>query len=172
MTRIKLVGSCVLFVLVCAAVGRTQETKVAMIPVSYDGLKQEVLKQRGKVVLVDFWASWCLPCKKGFPHVMELHGKYAKEGFVVLTVSTDVPTEEEPVAAANAFLKKSNAPFRHLLLNEAPERWSKTLNFTTIPCYYLFDRSGKWVRFGGDTSGKGIDFEALEKSIKQMLTEK
>jgi hypothetical protein len=47
-----------LFAVVCAAAGQTQEKQPDMIPVKYDGLKQEVLKQRGKVLIVDFWAGW------------------------------------------------------------------------------------------------------------------
>jgi hypothetical protein len=42
----------------CTTIGQTQDKKIEMIPVKYDGLKQEVLKQRGKVVVVDFWAGY------------------------------------------------------------------------------------------------------------------
>ena len=57
MTPMKIGASLGMFVVLFAAVGLAQETKNEMIPVTYDGLKQEVLKQRGKVLILDFWAG-------------------------------------------------------------------------------------------------------------------
>jgi len=57
MMRIKILTSLGVLVALCAAPGQTPGKKIEMIPVKYDGLKQEILKQRGKVVVVDFWNS-------------------------------------------------------------------------------------------------------------------
>jgi hypothetical protein len=57
MTRIKILASLGMLAVLCAAIGQTQEKKVEVTPVKYDGLKQEVLKHRGKVLVVDFWAG-------------------------------------------------------------------------------------------------------------------
>lgn len=57
MNRIRMLAATGLFAAICAGAGHTQEKKIEMIPVKYDGLKQEVLKHRGKVLVVDFWAG-------------------------------------------------------------------------------------------------------------------
>src|ERR1017187_6715556 len=68
----------------CAAGGQTEEKKIVMKHVKYDGLKQEVLKHRGKVVIVDFWASTCGPCVKSFPKFVKMHEQYADKGLVII----------------------------------------------------------------------------------------
>jgi hypothetical protein len=57
MTRIKTIASLTMLAALLGAAGQTQEKKIGVIPVKYDGLKQEVLKHRGKVLVVDFWAG-------------------------------------------------------------------------------------------------------------------
>ena len=57
MTRAKTLASLGLLTILCAAFGQSQDNKAELIPVKYDGLKQEVLKHRGKVLVVDFWAG-------------------------------------------------------------------------------------------------------------------
>ena len=58
MNRIRMLAVLGLLGVLCAGPGHTQEKKVEMIPVKYDGLKQEVFKHRGKVLVVDFWAGY------------------------------------------------------------------------------------------------------------------
>ena len=58
MNRIGILATLALLGVLCAGPGQTQEKKIEMIPVKYDGLKQEVLKHRGKVLVVDFWAGY------------------------------------------------------------------------------------------------------------------
>lgn len=173
MTRIQgLAGAMMVLALLCATDGRSQEKSIAMLPVKYDGLKQEVLKQRGKVVLVDFWGGFCVPCKQNMPHIVELQRKLGDQGFVVITVSIDDPKNAESVAVANKFLKRIDAPFRNLLLDEPVEVWTKKLDFASVPCYYLFDRRGKWVRFRPSDNKDGINFNEVETTITRMLAEK
>lgn len=57
MTRIKIGVAFGLFTILCAAAGQTQQKGIELVPVKYSGLKDEVLKHRGKVVIVDFWAG-------------------------------------------------------------------------------------------------------------------
>lgn len=156
-----------------AAAQPGQEGKIEMTAVKYDGLKQEVLKQRGKVVIVDFWATFCPPCMGAFPKFIEMHKKYADKGLVIITVSADDAANPEKVKKANAFLKRVESPFRNLLLDEPWDSWTKRLDVKALPCYYVFDRQGKWVRFPGKDAKDGeIDYAELEKVVVQMLNEK
>ena len=152
----------------CATVGQTQEKQIVLTPVKYDRLKQEVVKHRGKVLLVDFWATFCAPCMKSFPTFIAMHKKYASRGFEVIAVSVDDPKQVE---SAQTFLMRNGSPFHHFLLNESPDYWSAKLKCASLPCYFVFDRQGRWVRFGGET-GKNVDYDELEKLVVNLLTEK
>ena len=150
---------------------QSQQQEIALVPVNLPRLKQEIVQKRGKVVLVDFWASFCLPCRKAFPHFITMHKKYADKGLVVISVTVDNPQEPEQLEAAQNFLRHVQSPFLNLHLQESPEVWTKTLDFVSLPCYYIFDRQGKWVRFGGD-SAKSINYDEVEKTIVAMLGER
>src|ERR1700687_469630 len=62
--------------------------------VKYAELANLIVKNKGKVILLDFWADTCLPCKKAFPHLIELHKTYEAKGLVVISVCTDELEEE------------------------------------------------------------------------------
>lgn len=98
--------------------------------------------------------------------------KYADKGLVVVTVSVDELAEKEQVNDANAFLRQAKAPFRHLLLDEPRDLWTKKLDFSFPPCYYIFDRHGKWVRFRGQDFKEGVPYKQMDEVIIKMLNEK
>src|SRR5437660_376149 len=97
---------------------------------------------------------------EAMPHLVQMHQKYADKGLVVLTVSIDTPDDKEMVKDANAFLHTTKAPFRNFLLNE-PD-WSKKVDFTRPPCYYIFDRRGKWERFRAEDAKKGVNYDEMD----------
>src|SRR4051794_35993663 len=77
----------------CGPSERTEEEEsdsgVDLQAVKYDDLMKEIRRRRGKVVVVDLWATWCPPCKREFPHLVDLHRTYAAEGVVCVSVSVD-----------------------------------------------------------------------------------
>ncbi|MBI2806548.1 MAG: hypothetical protein HYX68_16325 [Planctomycetes bacterium] len=109
---------------------------------------------------------------KAMPHLVEMHNKHADKGLVVITVALDPPDQKDLVAQAQAFLQKIKSPVRNLLLAEPEEYWSKKLDFVFPPCYYVFDRRGKWVRFRATDFDDGIPYAQMDKLILQMLADK
>ena len=157
----------------CVATSPAQDKKIAMVPVKYDGLKQEVLKHRGKVVVVDFWATNCPPCVAALPHYIELQKKYADKGLVVITISVDAPDNPKKVNRANVILNEIQSPLRNLLLDEPYEMWTSKLDFKSLPFAYVFDRRGKWVRFRAADAKDPESYDRdVQKAVEQMLNEK
>jgi len=134
--------------------------------VTYKQLGAEIKNLHGKVILVDFWADYCLPCKKKFPLVMALHAKHARNGLSVVSVSVDDVTDSEARERVKSFLVGQRSTCRNLLLAEKPEVWAPKLKMNSIPSMFLFDQQGRLInRWTGDE----IDLAAIEKRIAELL---
>lgn len=116
----------------------------------------------GKVVLVDFWASWCGPCLQSFPWMNGLHAKHADEGLVILAVNLD-----QERAQADAFLKKLPPQFR--VEYDAEGTLAKSFGVQAMPTSFLIGRDGTVrARHAGfrDKQRAG-----REQEIEQLLKE-
>jgi thiol-disulfide isomerase/thioredoxin len=117
---------------------------------------------KGNVVLLNFWASWCGPCRKEMPELEKLYKKYQRLGFTVLGVN--VETES---SAANKILKKSPVSFP--VLYDTENTASKLYNVNAMPTTVIIDRSGN-MRFLHLAYKAGYE-EMYEKQIKQLIRE-
>ncbi len=116
----------------------------------------------GKVVLVDFWASWCSPCLQSFPWMNELQQKHGSEGLVILAVNLD-----QDRALADAFLGKVPAKFR--VEFDPAGSVARQFNVQAMPTSFLIDRHGKVrVRHAGFKEKHRAD---REQQIVQLLKE-
>lgn len=101
---------------------------------SVQGKLPETLK--GKVVLVDFWASWCGPCKDSFPVLEELQARFGNKGLVVLAVNLDEDDE-----TMNDFLKKH--PVSFTVVRDARKELVGAVNIKSMPSSFLLRPDGK-----------------------------
>jgi len=131
-----------------------------------------VLKQHaGKVLLVDYWALWCPPCKEKFPHIVELHEKHADQGLAVVSLSIDFPEDEPQV---REFLAAQGAEFQNLLSKfGASTKSAEAYDFDGgVPLYKLYDRAGNLrYQFSGapETLENGEPIENLDKRVHELL---
>jgi thiol-disulfide isomerase/thioredoxin len=91
---------------------------------------------KGKVVYLDFWASWCNPCRQSFPWMNDLEATYGKDGFVVIAVNVDHDRE-----LAQDFLQDNSANFK--IVFDPDGQIAGQFNFRDMPTSYLIGRDGK-----------------------------
>ena len=124
------------------------------------GPNMRLQDQRGRVVMVNFWATWCAPCQQEMPHLNRLYQKYRSSGFVLLGVNVDEDSSKAADVAA-----KLGITFPVLL--DADKRVSKLYDLSTMPSTVLIDRDGK-VRFVHRGYLAGYE-DAYEKQIRELL---
>lgn len=93
---------------------------------------------KGKVVMLDFWASWCVPCRRSFPWMNSMQEKYAGDGLVIIGVNMD----SDP-AEASAFLQQYPAQFE--IVNDPDGELAREYDVIAMPSSYIFDRDGVLV---------------------------
>lgn len=118
----------------------------------------------GRVVLIDFWASWCAPCKASFPAYSHLQAEFSQRGFVILGISVD----EDP-GAYSAFVAKMKPAFATAI--DAKHALVREVQVPTMPTSYILDRSGR-VRFvHPGFHGQQTERE-IRREIEALLAEK
>jgi thiol-disulfide isomerase/thioredoxin len=133
-------------------------------PAKFDAVVQ---KYRGKVLLVDYWATWCQPCKELFPHTVALSRRFAGQGLAVVSVSLDDPEDE---AQALEFLTDHGATFENLRADTGASAESTAalgIANGAIPFLKLYDRNGR-LR---ETFPAPIKPATVDDAVKQLLAE-
>jgi len=151
-----------------ASVPLVDNPKVKLTVVKWAEFEKALEAHKGQVVVVDFWADWCVPCKREFPHMVEMHQKYAKDGLACVSVSLD---EASKSAAPLAFLKKQNAEFDNLLLDEKLGEVAERYN-ANPPFVRVFGKDGKFVKqFDCTDVDKQFEYSDVEKFALKLLHE-
>lgn len=127
-----------------------------------DGDELSLEQLRGKVVYLDFWASWCAPCRESFPWMNELQARFAEQGLVVVAVNVDKERE-----LVKKFLDKYPAAFT---IAYDPEGESAAqFKVKGMPSSYLIDRNGD-IRFS-HIGFRDKDRAELESQIQAVLSQ-
>lgn len=142
---------------------------VQIKPVTYAGFQDTLREQKGKVVVVDYWADFCGPCKVSMPHLVDLQKKHATDGLAVVTVNIDDPNDEAARQSALKFLQRINAPFINLAkATQNVAVWDKELTFQYIPHAQVYNRQGELVK---EFSGGG-QHNQVEELVAKLLQDK
>ena len=125
-----------------------------------DGREVDLLKLRGKVVLIDFWATWCGPCIQEVPNVKEVFAKYRDKGFEVVSISLDSEKDRQKFIDLVA---KENVSWPQFFDGKGwKNRYAVEYTITGIPAMFLIDQSGLLVT----TNARG---PKLESEVKRLL---
>lgn len=129
---------------------------------SMDGRNLRLKELRGQVVLVNFWATWCGPCRQEMPHLNRLYDKYRASGFTLLGVNIDDDTRKAGDVATKLGLK-----FPVLL--DTDKHVSRLYDMGSMPATVLIDRDGR-VRFLHRGYRDGME-QSYEEQIRALLKE-
>ena len=148
-------------------------SRVVLVDGSNQTLTDWITKHHGKVVLVDFWATWCGPCVKEFPHLVELSNKHRDAGLAVISVSMNEPKDRPSVLA---FLERQKADFENLLPEYgAGSKFLEAFDLRgDVPFYKLYDSKGV-LRFSFSDDPSGIEncesIEKIDSRVEALLKE-
>lgn len=124
--------------------------------ISLSGLK-------GKVVLLDFWATWCAPCRESIPHLVQLQKSYQEKGFQVIGLSMD----KGDGTAVEKFVRSMEIPYP---VTMTPEEVARNYGVSSLPTTILIDRQGKIrdkiIGFSSATASQ------MAAKIEELVSEK
>ncbi len=122
-----------------------------------------IASHKGKIIYLDFWASWCGPCRKSFPWMNDMQEKYLKQGLVIISVNVD-----NNKVLAEEFLAEVPASFN--VFYDPKGKVARKFKLKGMPSSYIFDRSGKMVSAHvGFTESK---IKKYEEELNTLLSEK
>jgi len=164
----------ILFTLTCFAKnieGGTRKEKAkeysAKIPVVDDvWLKDKINNRNGKILFVNFWATWCEPCVEEFPDLVKIYNDNKNSNFEFLSVSVNLPSEIDD--KVKPFIEKQNAGFPVVVIEE--KRSEEIINLVnpewdgTVPATIIFDKNGKRREFFAEAKS----YEFFNKSIEKV----
>ncbi|HWG87004.1 MAG TPA: TlpA disulfide reductase family protein [Candidatus Acidoferrales bacterium] len=125
------------------------------------GKTATLVQYRGRVVVLDFWATWCHGCKQEIPWFAEFHQKYASKGLVVIGVSLD----EDGWKVVKPFIETAKVPYRIVLGSNAT---ATLYGIRSMPDTFLIDRQGRLAA----TYNGMVDRDNIDKNIQAMLAER
>ncbi|HZU37986.1 MAG TPA: TlpA disulfide reductase family protein, partial [Gemmataceae bacterium] len=142
--------------------------KIRLQAVKYQGFVAALMAHKGKIVVVDFWGAFCVPCKREFPHLVDLHRKYAGDGVVCISATVD---EKKNVPAALAFLQSQGATFDNYWLDEDFQLLTSKLGLSSVPAVFVYDRAGQRVATFDEDGDKPFSYADVEKRVVQLLAQ-
>jgi YD repeat-containing protein len=154
--------------------GETKDTRLAegraeavdIQDIKLPVLLERIANQQGKVVVVDTWASWCVPCKREFPHLVELARRHPAGEVACMSVSID---KSDGSHAALAFLKKMDAQISNYRVEEG-DAWLEKWGIRSIPVVLVFGRDGKLARkFDKDNFEHPFTYDDVGRLVDQLL---
>lgn len=147
---------------------------------TWTDVEKYIASQQGKVVVVDVWSTWCAPCLREFPKLVELHRRYEPQiSAVSVNINFTGAESEKPSdaqSAADAVLESQAAAFRHFVSTTPDEEMLASLGAAAIPIVRVYDKQGKLRKqFTNDDAEYGEEgftyADHIEPLVKQLLAE-
>jgi thiol-disulfide isomerase/thioredoxin len=134
-------------------------------PISDKEVKSLVAKNKGKVIVLNFWATWCPPCVEEFPALVKLYKAYNAKGVEVIGVSLN---DVEELKDVQAFLRKQNPPFPIYLAGSVEDAFYQSIDKrweSEMPLTMIYGKDGKLRYFHNE----GRTYAQFEKDVQSLL---
>ncbi len=156
----------ILIAILGLGMGKAPQVDSKMVDFSLSDLNNQEVKLsdlKGKVVFLNFWATWCPPCRKEMPSMQKLHDRFAKEEFIMLAVSID----RSGIEQVGPFIKKNGYTFPVLL--DSTGKVASQYKVKGIPATFIIDKKGKLVErhVGARNWADDSVIKKINKLIKQ-----
>ncbi len=150
-------------IVVMSAQAEDHGTKAPDFPVRTDSARSWTLEDyRGHVVILDFWASWCKPCRKEMPYLVELHSEFERDSLVIIAVNLDKDRKK-----ADRFLARIEGEVPFTIVHDPTHQIPPKYEVAGMPTTILIDRNGE-IRYrhtGFSESHK----ESYRLELKELL---
>lgn len=146
----------------CIAPASAFAEQAPAFELSAEGTDVKLSDYRGKVVYLDFWASWCDPCRRSFPWMNQLQSRYGSDGFAVVAVNLDESQQE-----AIKFLQQIPASFD--IAYDPSGKTAEAYGLKAMPSSFLIDRNGHLVH---SSLGYRAAERIVEDKIRKLVTSK
>ncbi len=165
-----------LIVLMCSIQSSKADNAVALQYVDYEQWTTQLAQYPDKIVVVDFWATWCSSCLERFPHMVTMNKNFQNKGIQFVSMLLEDPQEPEAIERAERFLNKQfttepNSGFDHYFMTENLMISFEKLDLIGIPAVFIYDRQGQLAhRLTGDNPNNQFSEQDIENALNQMLS--
>jgi thiol-disulfide isomerase/thioredoxin len=163
-SMLRRLGATILGLAAClcqASCTTAQDPPIELVAVDQEALNERIAKHPGSIILVDFWATWCEPCREKFPHTVEMARQYKDQGLIVWSLSMDDQSDKEEVTK---FLRSQKAPFEHLIRSEGIGEAFEDFNLDAVPAFRVYGPDGQLLKTFTDE-----DPEVIEAFVRDQL---
>ena len=139
------------------------------------GYDKIIAANKGKVIVVDCWATWCVPCRKAFPETVKLAKAYADKGVVVVSLSFDDPVKGQVPEKLKEFLVKQDAQFENLVSAlDISDDGADAFDIAegALPHFKIYGKDGKLFRKFESGEDKEFTHEQIESAVKAAIKAK
>jgi len=152
------------------ALGRADEPAVELKSVKLDGLTDAIAKHKGKVVVVDFWATFCVPCKAEFPNLVKMHQALGRDGVVAISETID---DTDDKAAPPKSPRGKKATIQNFLLDEPAEVYQKKFDIGPVPAVLVYGRDGKLAKkFNAVDKETAFTYKDVRNLVESLISSK
>ncbi len=139
------------------------------------GYDKVIAANKGKVIVVDCWATWCVPCRKAFPKTVELSKDYADKDVVVVSLCFDEPVNGRVPESVKKFLALNDAHFENLVSSldiSTDGAQAYSIPDGALPHFKIYGKDGKLTKAFESGEDKEFTHEDIEATVKMAIKAK